>query len=156
MHKQQHPDTEQLDQLRAGLLDDQPGEKAALKSHIKQCPACRSHFDSWQQLNPDAFGPKLETESLGQSLQQARLQAMGKTGAHPSRTFTPYATAALLLITVSIGFWVIQPAHQDTSLQMADRSREVPDLYEDLDFYLWLAGQNGNTINSEAINPNNT
>ena len=156
MHSQQHPDPEQLDQLRAGLLDDQPEEKAALESHIEHCTVCQLHFGSWQQLNPDAFGPRLDTASLGSSLQQARSQAMSKTGSRFSRTFTPYATAALLLIAVSVGFWVTPPEYQDTSQRIADRSQEVPDLYEDIDFYLWLAGQNGNNINNEEINPNNT
>ena len=156
MHRQQHPDPEQLDRLRAGLLDDQPEEKTTLESHIEHCPACQSQLNSWQQLDPDALGPRLNTGSLGHSLQQARQQAMSNAGAQHSRTFMPYATAALLLIVVSVGVWMAQPEHQDSSLKMADRSQEVPGLYEDIDFYLWLAGQNGNTINSDEINPNNT
>ena len=156
MHRQQHPDPEQLDQLRAGLLDDQADVKAALKAHIEHCQPCQSLLNNWQQLGPAALGPHLDPEALDRSLQQARKQALGTPGARPPRTFMPYATAALLLIAVSIGFWVTQPEYQDTTLATADHRQDIPGLYEDIDFYLWLAEQNGNSINSEETNPNST
>jgi hypothetical protein len=156
MQSQQHPDPEQLDKLRAGLLDDQANVKAALENHIEQCPSCQSLMNSWQQLGPTALGPRLDPESLDHSLQQARQQALRDTGKRHSRTFMPYATAALLLIAISVGFWVAQPEYQDTPLVTADHSTDVPDLYEDIEFYLWLAGQNGNSIDSEETDPNST
>jgi|GEM_PF-714977 len=156
MHSQQHPDPEQLDKLRAGLLDDQPAVKSALESHIGHCPSCQSLMNSWQQLGPTALGPQLAPESLGHSLRQARQQALRATGKGHSRTFMPYATAALLLIAVSVGFWIAQPEHQDTPMVTADGGQDVPDLYEDIEFYLWLAGQNGNSIDSEETDPNST
>lgn len=156
MHRQQHPDPEQLDQLRAGLLDDQADVKAALQAHIEHCPSCQSLLNNWQQLGPDALGPQLDPESLGHSLQQARKQALDTKDAHQSRTFMPYATAALLLIAVSIGFWAAQPEYRETTLVTADQGQDVPGLYEDIDFYLWLAEQNGNSTNSEETNPNST
>ena len=156
MHSQQHPDPEQLDRLRAGLLDDQADEKRSLENHIEHCPSCQSHYNSWQQLGPAALGPQLDAASLGRSLQGRRRQALDQADTRHSRTFVPYATAALLLIAVSIGYWVAQPGHQDTQLATAEPGQEIPDLYEDIDFYLWLAGQNGNSINNEDSNPNNT
>ena len=156
MHSTQHPDPEQLDRLRAGLLDDQADEKRSMENHIEHCPSCQSHYTSWQQLGPTALGPQLGTASLGSSLQQARRQALDNADTRHSRSYTRYATAALLLIAVSIGFWVAQPEFQDTQLATAESGQEVPDLYEDIDFYLWLAGQNGNSINNEETNPNNT
>jgi anti-sigma factor RsiW len=156
MHSQQHPDPELMDRLRAGLLDDQADEKKTLQDHIEHCPSCQSRYDSWQQLGPAALGPRLDAESLSRSLQQARQQALENAATRHSRTFTPYATAALLLIAVSIGFWVAQPEQQDTQLATAEPGQDVPDLYEDIDFYLWLAGQNGNSIDNEDSNPNNT
>jgi hypothetical protein len=156
MHRQQHPDPEQLDQLRAGLLDDQADVKAALESHVEQCPSCQSLLNNWQQLGPAALGPQLEPESLDHSLQQARQQALRTPDARPSRTFMPFATAALLLIAVSIGFWIAEPEHKETTLATTDQGQDVPGLYEDIDFYLWLAGENGNSINREESNPNST
>ena len=156
MHSQQHPDPEQLDQLRAGLLDEQVEEKAALEAHIEHCPSCQSLLNNWKQLGPEALGPQLDQQSLSHSLQQARQQALDSKDARQSRTFMPYATAALLLIAVSIGFWVTQPEYQDTTLATVDHSQDIPDLYEDIDFYLWLAEENGSSINREQTNPNST
>ncbi|MGB5440212.1 MAG: hypothetical protein WBN57_09985 [Gammaproteobacteria bacterium] len=156
MHSQQHPDPELLDRLRAGLLDDQADEKRSLQDHIEQCPSCQSHYNSWQQLGPAALGPQLDAAALGRSLQGRRRQALEQAETRHARTFVPYATAALLLIAVSIGYWVAQPGHQDTQLATAESGQEIPDLYEDIDFYLWLAGQNGNSIDNEDSNPNNT
>ena len=156
MHRQQHPDPEQLDQLRAGLLDDQADVKASLESHVEQCPSCQSLLNNWQQLGPGALGPQLGPQSLDRSLQQARQQALETPDARLSRTFMPYATAALFLIAVSIGFWVTGPEYRETTLATADRGRDVPGLYEDIDFYLWLAEQNGNSIDSEKTDPNSS
>ena len=156
MHRQQHPDPEQLDQFRAGLLDEQVEEKAALEAHIEHCPSCQSLLNNWQQLGPAALGPQLDPESLGHSLQQARRQALDSKNARPSRTFMPYATAALLLIAVSIGFWVAQPEYRETTLATADQGQDVPGLYEDIDFYLWLAEENENSTHREETNPNST
>ncbi len=156
MHRQQHPDPEQLDQLRAGLLDDQADAKAALEEHVEQCASCQSLLTNWQQLGPDALGPQLDPESIGHSLQQARQQALNTRDARQPRTLMPYATAALLLIAVSIGFWIAQPEYRETTLVTANQGQTVPGLYEDIDFYLWLAEQNGNSINSEETNPNSS
>ena len=156
MHRQQHPDPEQLDQLRAGLLDEQAEEKAALEAHIEHCPSCQSLLNNWRQLGPQALGPQLDLESLDRSLQQARQQALDSKDAHQPRTFMPYATAALLLIAVSIGFWVAQPEYRETTLATADQGQDIPGLYEDIDFYLWLAEENGNSAHGEETNPNST
>jgi len=156
MHSQQHPDPEQLDKLRAGLLDDQPAVKSALESHIGHCPSCQSLMNSWQQLGPTALGPQLAPESLGHSLRQARQQALRATGKGHSRTFMPYATAALLLIAVSIGIWTLQPDNGVQQQMAVQDSRMIPDIYEDLDFYLWLANQKDNGNGDEKGNPNNT
>ena len=63
----QHPDTETLDQLRAGLLDDDPARKSELEAHLKRCEQCRRLYD-W----PGAIaGPDLETGQLDRRLDQA-------------------------------------------------------------------------------------
>ena len=147
MHNQQHPDTELLDQLRAGLLDDQPEQKAAIEQHLAGCDTCRASADIWKQLGPAALGPELDTTGVDISLQAARQQALA--GASRGRQWLiPLATAALLVLAVTVGLWTTQPG-VDTTNMTADAGQAVPDIYEDLDFYLWLANQsetdNGNT-----------
>ena len=155
MHNQPHPDLEMLDRLRAGLLDDRPDERSALEQHLAGCETCRLHLDGWQQLGPSALGPRLDTASLAGELQAARRRALNSPRQHRHRVFAPYATAAILLIAVSIGFWTMNPV-SDTPQMTAGSSQAVPDIYEDLDFYLWLANQKDNGNGDENGNPNNT
>ena len=89
MHSQQHPDPEQLDRLRAGLLDDQADEKRSLENHIEHCPSCQSHYNSWQQLGPAALGPQLGAESLGRSLQRRRVSRPWNRQARATRGHSP-------------------------------------------------------------------
>lgn len=157
MHSQQHPDPEQLDRLRAGLLDDRPQEMAALEAHLAACDACRARLGSWEQLMPGALGPALDPAALGRDLRAARQRALDSDRSMQHRhTFTPWATAALLLIAVSVGIWTghhwLQPQPQLT----AQATHEVPDIYEDLDFYLWLADQKDTESETHSDNPNNT
>lgn len=157
MHKQQHPDLELLDRLRAGLLDGQAADKAALEEHVAECASCRRQLDNWQQLGPAGLGPALGDARLASDLQAARRRALatGRAG-HRQRLLLPYAAAAVLLLAVSAGLWSLWP-DTDMTTRMATRgSEQVPDVYEDLDFYLWLANQGDNGNGNEHSNPNNT
>jgi len=160
MHSQQHPDPELLDRLHAGLLDEEPEARAALEQHVADCAACRQQLDGWQQLGPAGLGPQLDSRQLADDLQAARRRALGSHSAsagHRHRALAPYAAAAVLLLAVSAGLWSLLPYDSDTPAVVASRSSEqVPDVYEDLDFYLWLATQQDNGNGDEHSNPNNT
>jgi len=155
MHSHQHPDPDQLDRLRAGLLDDQPAAKAALEAHIADCEICQECCN-WQLLQPGAMGPGLDTGALQQSLRNVRRQALQAGGQHHRHGLVPYAAAALLLVAVSVGIWTLQPENGSLQQMAAQDTRMIPDIYEDLDFYLWLANQKDNGNGNEEGNPNNT
>jgi hypothetical protein len=155
MHSQQHPEPGQLDRLRAGLLDDQPEAKAALEAHITGCSICQER-NNWQLLHPGALGPDLDTNALQQSLRNARRQALQTGSLRHRHGFVPYASAALLLLAVSIGIWTQLPENDSQQQIVAQDSRMIPDIYEDLDFYLWMANQKDNGSADEEGNPNNT
>ena len=142
MHNQQHPDTELLDRLHAGLLDDRPEEKTAIEQHLAACERCRTHAGIWQQLDPKALGPRVDSGEIGSALQTARRQALaGGSSSHARRrSLLPYAAAATLALAVTVGLWTTRPGI-DTNNMVAE-TQTVPDIYEDLDFYLWLANQN--------------
>ncbi|MDH5514622.1 MAG: hypothetical protein OEY45_05620 [Gammaproteobacteria bacterium] len=145
MHNHQHPDTEQLDRLRAGLLDDRPREKSAMEQHLAECEACRTHAGIWSQLDTNAMGPRVNPRDIDTALQAARRQALDAASAtHKHRhSLLPYAAAASLALAVTVGLWTIQPGIDTTNI-VAGNEQAVPDLYEDLDFYLWLATENEN------------
>jgi hypothetical protein len=155
MHSQQHPEPDQLDRLRAGLLDDQPEAKVALEAHVAGCVICQQRC-SWQLLQPGALGPDLDNDALQQSLRKARRQALQSSSEHSRHGFVPWASAALILIAVSIGIWTLLPDNGSQQQMAALDSRKIPDIYEDLEFYLWLANQKENGNTDEDANPNNT
>ena len=156
MHSQLHPDPERLDRLRAGLLDERPDEKAALEAHLAQCDDCQARLDSWEQLGPGALGPDLEPVALKRDLRAARRRALDSSAPQHRHGLAPYATAALLLVAVAIGIWTGQNWLQPEPQITAQATHEVPDIYEDLDFYLWLANQKDTESDTHRNNPNNT
>ncbi len=157
MHNQAHPDPEQLDRLRAGLLDEHPDEKAAMEQHLNECSTCRAQDEGWAQLGTPQLDTHLSRDALQRDLLQARRVALA-SHRHSSRarTFTPYATAAALLVAVTIGLWTIQPGDESRPLLTAQSIEAIPDTYEDLDFYLWLANQADTGSDDNHGNPNNT
>ncbi len=158
MHSLQHPDLEQLDRLRAGLLDERLDEKSALEAHLAHCASCEAQFGSWEQLGPGALGPALEPLALKRDLREARTRALNSSTPRHRHALAPYATAALLLVAVTLGVWTghnwlqTQPQPQ----LAAQAAHEVPDIYEDLDFYLWLANQKDTGNDARSDKPNNT
>ena len=132
---EEHPDTEWLDQLRAGLLDDNPARKSELEAHLKRCQKCRRLFDWPGEL----VAQGRHADGAGIRLDQARQQALATSSRSPLRRFAPLATAAAiaLIAIVSVNQWQqIEP----TETRVAGTTNgEVPEVYEDLDFYLWLA-----------------
>lgn len=157
MRERQHPESEQIDLLRAGLLDDQQARKKALEEHIAGCQKCQARMGSWAQLGPLALGPQFDEQSLQADLRTARRQALASIGRrHTSRYLAPLAAAAVLLVAVSAGLWTLMPGDTPVSQMTAQTGDEIPDLYEDLDFYLWLATHGNNDTSRKHTDPNNT
>ncbi len=137
-----HPDSEQLDSLRAGLLDNDPELKAGIETHLGSCTACRKHYDLAGHLLPG----ELPVDTPSAQLDRIRQQALH---ARPSRhRLLPFAVAAALALVAVL---LVKPSLQDDppDTRMAQTAQETtPVLYEDLDFYLWLADHKGNSDSS--------
>jgi hypothetical protein len=155
MHEQAHPDTEMLDRLRAGLLDDNTEMKNRLERHLVACPQCRERLHAWEHLGRDALEAwPVAEKRLSVELKLARRQAMMAVWHRRIISYPLLATAAVLLIAVSAGLWTLRHEFVDTTPMMARTSEEVPDLYEDLDFYLWMANQGNDKIQEQGGNGN--
>lgn len=140
-----HPDSEQLDSLRAGLLDDDPQRKADIETHLNHCAACRQRYDLAGHLQPG----RLPVAAPGAELEQIRQQALETRSARPRRLFSFAVAAALALVAVVL----VKPSLQDTppaDTRVAQKTPQeiTPVLYEDLDFYLWLADHKENSDSS--------
>lgn len=153
-----HPDSERLDRLRAGLLDERPAERSALEAHLSACPECRERLDSWRQLRPEALGPRPDSGALSAELAAARRQALqAAASSRHQRRFPAYAVAAVLLLALGTGlWWSLQPALPDRDRLASLEDDSIPDPYEDLDFYLWLANQHEPPEQEEHVGADNT
>ncbi|VAW77080.1 hypothetical protein MNBD_GAMMA15-1067 [hydrothermal vent metagenome] len=129
-----HPDSEQFDRLRAGLLDDEPRLKASLEAHLGGCATCQKRYDLAGHLRPG----ELPVNTASEQLDHLRRQALEATPAKHQRLLPIAMAAALALVAVVLVKPSLQENQPDTL--MAQTSMEAtPVLYEDLDFYLWMA-----------------
>ncbi len=134
-----HPDTELLDQLRAGLLDAEPVRKAELEAHLADCTSCRQRYDWGGTLRPGA----LAVPDLSERLDRARRRALQSAGRGKLRRLIPVAVAAsVALVAVLLVKPTLEPDSGNEHLARSENG-EVPELYEELDFYLWLADHKG-------------
>jgi len=128
---EQHPDSVVLDQLRAGLLDDASLQKKDIEQHLQHCDRCRRVYawpDSLHAARPELDG----------RLDALRATATATRPIRRLRRFVPLAAAAALAL-LAVALINLQPAPKNAGPRVADRGQTEPDLYEDLDFYLWLA-----------------
>jgi hypothetical protein len=130
-----HPDTELLDRLRAGLLDDDSVQRTELEAHLEDCQRCRQRYNWDGRLQVGG----LAIADTGQRLDQARRRALQSTPPGLVHRFVPFAVAAAIaLVAVLLVKPALEPEPEEARLASTD-AREVPELYEELDFYLWLA-----------------
>jgi len=126
-----HPSTETLDRLRAGLLDAAPTEKAAVENHLQACEQCRQLYAWPATLNAEDL-------QLEQELSQARRTALAAaSGRRPRQFLLVAAAAAIALVAVALVNIIPEPGQDDPQLAASDP--DIPEVYEDPDFYLWLA-----------------
>jgi hypothetical protein len=130
-----HPDTELLDQLRAGLLDGDPAQKTELQAHLEICQRCRQRY-SWDGHLQVGGLPIADAK---QRLDRARQRALRATRPNLARRLVPFAVAAAIaLVAVLVVKPALEPEPEEARLAGTD-AKQVPELYEELDFYLWLA-----------------
>lgn len=131
-----HPSDAELDQLRAGLYDDRAAEREALRAHVTTCAACSARLGVWTQAI-EALA--LERPGIRGQLQARRAAALAGDGAavvHAPRWGLPMALAAgVAAVALALGV-ALHTLDNGADVQLAET--EVPDLYTDIDFYLWL------------------
>jgi len=156
MRNPTHPDSEYLDRYRAGLLDDAPADKRAVDEHLAACAQCRDYLDSWAQLAPAALGPRQVAAGLTDELRKRRHLALNARDRRHFPLIPALATAAAIVCAIGLGLWTLQPGEPVSTVLTAQTTDSVPDIYEDLDFYLWLANEGKNNENNHTGNANST
>ncbi len=138
-----HPEAPQFDRLRAGLLDDQPSERTRLLEHLSVCARCRK-LASWERLTAALTDAPPEPMALAGELHDRRRAALAGRGTRAAARAAPRLAIAAAVTVLLLGagvFLALDPLDGDAPPVVA-RNGNVPDLYVDLDFYLWLSRQN--------------
>jgi hypothetical protein len=159
MNAMQHPTVNDLDRLRAGLLDDSPAEKNALTAHLEACASCRSRATRLHDIVTEASELQYEPW-IEQALRARRAQALAGRPSGASRglgkqyVWGPAIAAALVVVVAGLNFQALfaPPGGVTSAPQVvagAERANNAPDVYDDLDFYIWLSSQD------EATNQGN-
>lgn len=140
-----HPSIDQLDRLRTGLLDDDPAARAAVAAHLETCPECQRQEELWPRVSR-ALDHAAADRGIANVLASRRHRALRGLSSRSRRT--PYlgfaVAAAVTAAAVGIGAVLVDmnkpsaptPTIPTPTLAASDAS--TPDLYADLDFYLWL------------------
>jgi hypothetical protein len=147
-----HPTTNDLDRLRAGLLDDSPAEKTALTAHLEACTSCRTRAGNVGNIVAAASDLR-DDPWINQALRARRAQALQgrssgtRSGLGKQYVWGPAVAAALVLAVVGLNFQALfaPPAGVSSTPQVvaeAGTANNAPDVYDDLDFYIWLSSQN--------------
>lgn len=129
--RESHLTDEQLDRLRADV-----GTQPAWVSHLDVCADCQTRFHQWRRSRP-APDP-----ALAQALVARRAAALSR-GRAKGHAHWHYAALAVTLAGVGISLWMLlsSPAPRATAIAQHEPAEAVPDVYADLDFYLWLSKQ---------------
>jgi hypothetical protein len=135
-----HPHTERLDRLRAGLLDDDPAGKNRLLAHLAACDPCRRRIEAWNGLARALNDAALDAPSLARELAARRRAALaGRSATRAAVSRAPRYALAATLAALLAGAGVFLALERPAERVAATAQAEMPDLYADLDFYLWLA-----------------
>lgn len=141
-----HPDRELFDQLHAGLLDDRPALKTQLQTHLQACHQCQQ-ASNWKMIADHTLFPDpLET----------RLEAVARAALNPAprpiRRWVPIAAAASIIALLSAALLFNQPELNTPTDADLQAQTEPANIYEDLDFYLWMADHSAGSNQREQTN----
>jgi anti-sigma factor RsiW len=133
-----HPNTVELDELRTGLLDRDPNRRAAITAHLKACAACQRQEALWPRLL-HALDRQAADDGVAGALAVRRHRALH--GSPRVRSRSAYlglaVAAAVTAIAIGIGTVFLNETKAPEPIVAAVEA-PGPDLYADLDFYLWL------------------
>ncbi len=146
----QFPTIDQLDGLRAGLLDDQPELKAKVEAALRRHPELAAQLNVWDRCAAELTDASSRAVAINNRLRLLRREAIcGRTRRVDRFQRAPVLTASALagmMLVVGLGVFLTREA--TTTLPTAENvatnlsgTTEPPDLADNLDFYAWLESQ---------------
>ena len=154
MTKKQTVTVTQIDQLRAGLLDDSPELKAQIESTLRQDPALSTEYDRWNQVREQLETSKEDATKLQNQLRLRRRAVLSGKAVRKPRQFTlPHmalATATSVLLTLGVVLWLNQEPQPNVAVNLNASTQPAQstglstvdfDLTNNVDFYVWMERQ---------------
>jgi hypothetical protein len=145
-----HPADAALDRLRAGLLDREPATRDALHAHLRECRVCQERAGLWSRAT-EVLDQGATERGLAGRLDARRQRALrGVSTASRRRTPIAFAlAAAVTAVAIGLGVFVMND-RDDPDATVVTATAQSPDLYDNIDFYLWLMEKHA----SEDASPN--
>lgn len=134
-----HPADDELDRLRAGLIEGSSREHERLRAHLEGCARCQARERVWIRAR-ESLEALAREPGLAARLRARRERALrGESAARRGRraAVAVFATVVVAAVAVGLGTWTYL-GHEAPDAQLASGRDNVPDLYADIDFYLWL------------------
>lgn len=132
-----HPDDEILDRLRAGLVEDSDTHRQ-LELHLASCLLCRKRAGRWDEVGSVLRkGTDALPHATGAELRMRRRAAFTPS---PVRRFPTLATAAgAAVLVLGVGLATQFSDGWSSRNPAPPVIEDAPDLYAEIDFYLWLS-----------------
>ena len=159
MSKNQTVTVTQIDQLRAGLLDDSPELKARIQSALRQDPGLAAEYNHWNQVREQLESSKNDAPRLQNQLRLRRRAVLSGKAITKSRRYTlpqmALATATSVALTLGVVLWINQVSQPNVAANLnastqaiqsadMDNTNSTPvdfDLTNNVDFYVWIERQ---------------
>lgn len=153
MTKDQTVTVTQIDQLRAGVLDDAPELKAQVESALRQDRTLAAEYDRWNQFREQLESSKEEAIQLQNQLRLRRRAVLsGKAVTKPRRFTLPQmavATAASVALTLALVLWINEAPQPNVVASTSSGTQKTlltdvdnANLTNNVDFYVWMERQN--------------
>ncbi len=154
MNDESSPSADQLDRLRAGLLDDDPALKSKVEMSLAADGRAIARAALWKRVNEELDRGLERFPTLANQLRLRRREVLaGKRRSHAALPLVAGGAAAMLTLAVAISTFQGSPQPEQAAApvepavataaayQVQTVADDRLDLATNLDFYVWLANQ---------------
>lgn len=156
MTENRNVSTTQLDQLRAGLLDDDPELKARVEDELRRDAGLAGQYGRWDEVRGQLESEREDATRLNNQLRLRRRRVLSGKAVEKPRRFTlpqmALAAATSVALTLAMVLWFNErPPEGAASVAVTDMIQDATqpvltgnievDLESNVDFYVWMQGQ---------------
>ncbi len=130
-----------LDRLRAGLLDDQPDLKARAEQAIANNPAMQHGHEVVRHTIRHLDESADDAVAINNQLRLRRREVLSGNVRRSAPRRAPrlvLGAAATVVLAVAIGWFTLPALNQLPNLVSGADRKDISDLADNLDFYVWL------------------